>query len=397
MGMAGSSTAPVLVALHRVGPYHHARFESTSEALEQPLVVLETRPDSQEYPWICEFGSISYQLIHLYGSLDPEQDPPLASVRQQLKTIINQWSPAVIVTVGWADSVYLELLRLGQEQDIPLIVISDSRRIDMPRIFWKEWVKSLLLQGYSAAVVAGSQSRQYLVELGFKPSAIFQPWDVVDNQKFLQIAAQTHHESAAARPFLCVARLIPEKNHALLLQAYGAYQDEGGCRPLVLVGDGPLHHEIQGSIANLSDPSQVTIQPFEQLHSLAARYANAHALLLPSRKDTWGLVVNEAMAAGLPVIVSSACGCSVDLICDGISGWRFETESSESLLSCLRAADQQPPEARQRMIQAARKRLSDFSPDSFSCGLGQACEYAVASKARSRLSQVLAGWLANKP
>ena len=381
---------PVLLALHRVGPYHHARFEAAAAVLNQPLLVLETRPDSQEYPWRFESEECSYTMLRLEGSLNPEQDPPRSVLRQQLRDFITTHIPELIVTVGWADAAYLELLWLGQRRGIPLVVVSDSRTIDMPRHPLKEWLKRQLLKGYTAALVAGSQSREYLEKLGFSAEAIFQPWDVVDNCQFAQLAAQSLLPSPEERPFLCVGRFIPEKNHALLLRAFRIYQLKGGSRPLVLVGHGPLEAEIRCCCADLPDPGEVSLVPFEQIEQLGSRYAQAHVLILPSQKDTWGLVVNEAMAAGLPVIVSSSCGCEVDLVEDGVSGWRFEANNPQELADCLRQTDQQSPEARQRMITAARSRLADFSLDAFANGLRQACEHALACHSPSRRSRLLA-------
>ena len=393
MDPSGASAAPVLMALHRVGPYHAARLEAASVGWKHPLVVLETRPDSQEYPWLLHDEQRSYQVVRLVGALGPEQDPPLVCMRQQLQELVSQLSPAVIVTVGWADSAYLELLRIGQQQGVPMVVISDSRNVDMHRSPWKEWIKSQLLRGYDAAVVAGTQSRHYLMKLGFSSAAIFQPWDVVDNQHFAQLAASTPAQSIDHQPFLCVARLIPEKNHKLLFQAYRVYQQEEGARALVLVGDGPLKPEIQRFCSDLPDPGKVLMVSFEQLESLGARYANAYALILPSHKDTWGLVVNEAMAAGVPVIVSDACGCAADLIQDGVTGWKFQADQPAGLVACLHQADQQHLDARQRMIDAAREHLADFSLDTFAQGVHQACEHAIKSYAPSRRSRLLAALL----
>ena len=381
---------PVLLALHRVGPYHHARFKAASAVLDQPLRVLETRPDSQEYPWNSESAKGSYTILRLKGALNPEQDPPRRILRQQLQSLITANVPEVIVTVGWADAAYLELLWLAQGCGIPLVVVSDSRIIDMPRHPFKEWLKSQLLHGYSAALVAGSQSRQYLLKLGFNAEAIFQPWDVVDNLLFAQMAAQRPPPPPQERPFLCVGRFISEKNHALLLRAFRMYQLQGGSRPLLIVGCGPLESEILGGCADLPDPGAVSVVPFEQFEQLGLRYAQAHALILSSQKDTWGLVVNEAMAAGLPVIVSSACGCEVDLVEEGVTGWRFEANAPQQLVDCLRRTDQQSAEARELMIKAARLRLADFSLDAFAIGLRQACEHALACHAPSLRSQLLA-------
>jgi glycosyltransferase involved in cell wall biosynthesis len=129
----------------------------------------------------------------------------------------------VIVSVGWADRAYQQLLVLAHQRRIPVVLISDSRQRDEPRSAAKEWLKRQLLRGYSAALVAGQESRAYLTTLDFPPAAIFQPWDVVDNSFFQQAAI----EAAPPQPtFLCVSRLVSKKNHQGLLEAYASYQQQ---------------------------------------------------------------------------------------------------------------------------------------------------------------------------
>ena len=121
------------------------------------------------------------------------------------------------------------------------MVVSDSRRQDSVRSSLKEWLKRQLIRGYSAGIVAGTQSRAYLRQLGMKAEAIQQPWDVVNNQRFAELAAEAMTETASNldAPFLCVGRFIPEKNHALLLEAFSHYQSNAGMRSLLLVGMAP--------------------------------------------------------------------------------------------------------------------------------------------------------------
>ena len=149
----------VLIALHRVGPYHHARFQAAAAALKCPLLVLQTRPQSQEYPWSFVVEGAAYTLLSLEGSLSPEQDPPRSVLRHQLEQLLERYQPSVIVSVGWADRAYLQLMRLAQQRSVPLVVVSDSRRQDSARSPWKEWLKRQLIRGYSAGIVAGKQSR----------------------------------------------------------------------------------------------------------------------------------------------------------------------------------------------------------------------------------------------
>lgn len=394
-----NSQAPVLLALHRIGPYHHARFQAAAAQLDSPLVVLETRPQSCEYPWQFSADQQAYASLKLSVDMDPEQDLPPRQLRDELNLILARYRPKVVVTVGWADRAYLQILQLCQKTGIPLVVISDSRHCDQPRSVIKELLKRQLLRGYSSAVVAGKQSRDYLIKLGFSPHAIYQPWDVVDNDLFSRLSDSSRSETKDDRPFLCVGRLIPEKNHALLLEAFNLYQQQGGLRSLQLVGSGPLESELMNQCQNLPDPTKVSLIPFEQLKELVQRYASACALILPSSKDTWGLVVNEAIAASLPVIVSSACGCVDDLIQDGITGFSFSTNSSQELLKCFWKVEHQSMEQRHKLVLNAQKRLEAYQPASFAVGLASACDYAAKNLRSSVKSRVFAslickfGWV----
>jgi len=101
------------------------------------------------------------------------------------------------------------------------------------------------------------------------------------------------------------------------LAGYATYQRQGGGWGLRLIGgggEGPQAIALGEAIARLPQPEHVGVEPFLNQDAIARAYGQASALVLASRKDTWGLVVNEAMAAGLPVIVSTACGCAADLI-----------------------------------------------------------------------------------
>ncbi len=388
----------MLLALHRIGPYHHARLQAAAGLLN--VHALETRPQSSEYLW--EFHPQGGYSIHqLSGQLQPEADPPLATLDQQLAALLDRLQPQVVVSVGWADRAYQRLLLAAQRRQISVVIVSDSRERDEPRSSAKEAIKRQLLCGYSAALVAGRESRAYLEQLGFPQKAIFQPWDVVDTAFFAQADRQDAQPLTMAGPyaahFLCVSRFIWEKNHAGLIAAYSGYQCEGGRWGLRLIGAGPLQAELEMAIAQLPDPSRVRLDSFQQLDQLPSIYGEAAAFLLASVKDTWGLVVNEAMAAGLPCLVSSACGCAADLIEHGRTGWCFDPASPEQLTSLMHGCERQFSADRAAMVLAARRRLEAFSPETFASGLRQAVEWALAHPRRSRRAALTAQLLSHRP
>lgn len=381
----------VLLALHRVGPYHHVRLLQASRRLQ--LEALETRPASSEYAWSFS-PDRAYGIHQLHGAPHPEADPPVAHLDQQLAALLDATGPSVVVSVGWADRAYQRLLLAAHRRHIPLVIVSDSRQRDEPRGAAKEWIKCQLLRGYSAALVAGSESRDYLMALGLPGEAIAQPWDVVDNAFFQAAAAQAGPRQAR---FLCVSRFVQKKNHAGLLQAYGTYQREGGAWGLQLVGCGPQDAAIASQIRGLPDPGRVQLQPFAQIEELGRIYAQASAFVLASTSDQWGLVVNEAMAAGLPCLVSTACGCAADLVVHGSSGWCFDPNNPAALAALMHTAERQRARARAAMVTAARRRLDHFSPQTFADGLRQAVNHAMARPRFSRRAVLTAQLLSLRP
>jgi glycosyltransferase involved in cell wall biosynthesis len=381
----------VLLALHRVGPYHHTRFQAAAAVM--PLEVLETRPASQEYPWQFE-AAPAYPLHRLSGHTGPESDPPPAALDRQLQELLEQRRPSAIVSVGWADRAYQRLLLQAHRRRIPLLIVSDSRLRDQPRSPLTEGLKRQLLRGYAAAMVAGSESRAYLHRLGFPAGGIFEPWDVVDNRFFEQAAA----EAGPRQPrFLCVSRLVPKKNHQGLLQAFATYQRQGGGWGLQLVGSGPLLPAIEAQVAALPAPGRVQLLPFCQLPELGRLYGQASAFVLASTSDQWGLVVNEAIAAGLPALVSEACGCAADLIGHDVSGWCFDPQQPHALAALMHAAEHQSAPARARMQAAAAARLQSYTPARFAAGLQRAVQHARLHPRFSRRAALAARLLSHRP
>lgn len=398
--MTQAAQGPVLFAVRRIGPYHHVRLEAFGQ--RQPLAVLETRPASREYPWDFDPGQ-SYPIHRLSGHHNPDSDPPATAVDHQVAALLTRLRPRAVVCVGWADRALRRLLLAAQRRAIPCVIVSDSRANDSetPRRWPLEQIKRLLLRGYGAGLVAGRESRAYLEALGMPADAIHQPWDVVDNAGFAAAAERERRYQAALAAeerepphFLCVSRFIEKKNHAGLLQAYGDYQRQGGRWGLRLLGCGPLQERIAAQIATLPQPQRVRLDPFQQLVALQRCYGQAHALVLASHTDQWGLVVNEAMAAGLPVLLSAACGCAGDLVEHGVSGWCFPPAGSSALTALLHTAEQQSPEGRAAMVASARERLQAFSPESFASGLSAAVKEAIERRRRSRLAMLTAQALA---
>ncbi|CAK6696880.1 D-inositol-3-phosphate glycosyltransferase [Synechococcus sp. CBW1107] len=380
--------------MHRIGPYHRARFAAL--AVRCPLVVLETRPHTREYPWESQ-STRGYQLEQLQGQPDPDRDPPSPRIDRQLDALIARHTPRALISVGWADRSYQRLLLAAHRHRLPLLLVSDSRQQDGCRTPMGELPKRLLLAGFSAALVAGRQSRAYLQRLGFPPEAIVQPWDVVDNQAWYQDDATLPLEQRQPPHWLCVSRFVAKKNHRTLLEAFARYQRAGGRWGLHLIGEGPLETSIRDGIAALPEPAVVWITPFQQFTSLRKHYHAARGLILASRSDQWGLVVNEAMAAGLPVLVSQACGCAPDLIADGRTGFLLDPHDAGQIAAQLSRFERLSPAQLGGLTAAAAAAIKTFEPETFAAALERAVARACRRPRFSRRACLTAGILALRP
>ncbi|MFQ1866445.1 glycosyltransferase [Aeromonas veronii] len=136
---------------------------------------------------------------------------------------------------------------------------------------------------------------------------------------------------SATSSFLYVGRLSQEKSLDILLMAFQKLLSGGVNANLVLVGNGPLLADLQAQARELGIENSVNFAGSADLEKLTGYYLAATCLILPSRSEPWGLVVNEALSYGCPAIVSNNCGCVVDLISDGETGYKFVTDDVSDL------------------------------------------------------------------
>ena len=117
---------------------------------------------------------------------------------------------------------------------------------------------------------------------------------------------------------------------------------------------------------------------FKQYDELPAYYARAGAFIHASTTEQWGLVVNEAMASGLPVLVSNRCGCAADLVREGENGWTFDPTSDDQMADLmLRIASDE--KARVQMGAKSREIIAEWGPERFASGVKAAVDAALAA------------------
>jgi glycosyltransferase involved in cell wall biosynthesis len=260
------------------------------------------------------------------------------------------------------------------ETNTPTVVMSESTAWDERRAGWKEWIKSRLVKLNSAGLAGGTPHADYLAQLGLTPDRIFKGYDIVDNGYFSAKAEEARSQKSEVRSqkslpekyFLASARFVEKKNLRRLIEAYARYREmaqkaEGGSQEsevrsqrsevgsqeaedgnrkaevwkLVLLGDGPLKSDLCRLISDLGLQDSVLLPGFKQYDELPAYFGLAGAFVHASTTEQWGLVVNEAMASGLPVLVSSRCGCAADLVQEGVNGFQFDPGNVEELAGLM--------------------------------------------------------------
>ncbi len=367
------------VLFRRLGPYHVARLEALARQTSVVAVELAGVDTVNAWDDVAEKG---FERITLFPEKDSlEMAGP--AVARRVEEALARLRPRVVAVNGWSDAGALGALRWCLATQTPFFVMVATQESDRERSRWKEAVKRRLVRLFPAALVGGTSHRAYLRRLGMTPEAIFSGYNAVDNDYF---AKQTRAARARAdalraeldlpeRYFLCTCRFIWHKNLERLLDGYAAYAEAAGAQAwdLVLVGDGPLAEDVRARRAALGLEARVHLPGYKQYDALPAYYALAGAFVLASVSETWGLVVNEAMAAGLPVLVSDQCGCAPDLVKPGVNGYTFSPDDPAALARGFEAVSTADPAA---MGAASRRRIEAFSPEAFADGLLAAAEAA---------------------
>jgi glycosyltransferase involved in cell wall biosynthesis len=240
-----------------------------------------------------------------------------------------------------------------------------------------ESLKKIFFGRCDAFVVPGKSALDYLEQMGVPAESIFIARNAVDINLFSEIGRKSRAEAARARTqmalparyFLFVGRLVREKGVLDLLAAYrqlpANLREQIG---LVFAGDGPLRAELE-LLARDVYPGMIHFAGFVDRNDLALYYGLAECLVFPTYTDTWGLVVNEAMACGLPVICTNVAGCAAELV---QSNGRVVDPGSDSQLSQAMIEIACDPALREGMSAESETMILEYSPDAWASGMVRA-------------------------
>jgi glycosyltransferase involved in cell wall biosynthesis len=289
-------------------------------------------------------------------------------IARRLWKELNRISPEVVLVPGYYTLPGLASVFWARLHGKRAVLMSESTRQDHRRRPLLEGAKRAVLPRlFHAAISGGKRQSAYLRDLGFAPARIAGLYDVVDNEFFAERAAAHRRETSAAaldlpsRYFLSVGRLAPEKNIDGLIRAFALYRERGGTWSLVLVGDGPLASTLRRQVSDAGLEDCVLFAGMKDTRAMIPYYAFAGCFMLPSWREPWGLVANEAMSAGLPLIVSNRCGCSDDLLEDGANGYVFDPDNNRQLADLMSAMSGLDSSRRSGMGEKSKEIVARYS------------------------------------
>lgn len=245
-----------------------------------------------------------------------------------IRQVLRRRQFDVLVVNGWVVKSCLQGLSACRRLGIPCLVRGEANLLRQ-RAWWKSVAHCRLLRRYSAALYIGSANKAFYEQHGFSASKLFPSLYCVENDRF-----RRHAELWAGRTdelrqrfgippdvvcFVFAAKFVDKKHPLELLRSFADAVASGCQAHLLMVGDGTLRPACEAFAAERRLP--VTFTGFLNQTQIAEAYLAADCLVLPSDAgETWGLVVNEAMACGRPAIVSSLVGCAADLIVRDVTG-----------------------------------------------------------------------------
>ena len=421
----------VAILWAQYGPYHFARAAALKQQAGPSRVhALELANRSSDYGWNRSGQTVD--LITLCPGAVAER-LPFREVFHRARRTFAELKIKTCLLPGYAPKQSLAALLAAKSLGLRTVMMNESHAGTARARGAGRWVKRRLVRWFDSAIVGGAPQKRYYASLGMPAEKIFTGYDVVDNDYFVQKADEVGSRKAEIRNryglpgryFLSLGRFVAKKNLAVLIQAYHRFRLVNPLTEthLVLVGSGeeepklrslceelhlPVHDHsvLRSSSSNVRPLTDDLHNPgvhfygFRQVEENPAFYALADAFILPSLWEEWGLVANEAMASGLPVVVSETAGCAEDLLepCESlenlppqtavqmakaglsakvrINGFVFNPRSYEELSRVMLVLDALPG-LRSVMGQASRQIIGKFSCEKFALNAMRAIEVAM--------------------
>ncbi len=341
-------TQKYLLLWDRMGDYHRARVRELVRIVGEDRVWAGDLGSADGmYSWESGTDAGKYFLL----SDKPVEKSSAFQTWKAFRKLVKKEGITHVCIPGYGRGAYILMLLWSRLTGRKVLMFAESWYPGSPV---SDRLKGLFLKSCTHTVfVSGERARRHFAErLLYPPKKILTGYSAVDNDHF----AEGKGTKADPPKLLCVARFSEEKNLALLIRAFKR-SNVSRTWSLSLVGGGPLKEEL----IKLSADAPVEIIEWAKYADLPHIYAQAGCFVLPSRFEPWGLVANEAMAAGLPIILSDQVGALPELLEEGVNGWQFKSDSEDELVRVLNELSESGKEKREQMGKISREKVAKFS------------------------------------
>lgn len=319
------------------GPYHMDRLEAVGRRLghRYDVVGLEVGSKSHTYAWDSTGSGRNFRKITLFPG-QSKADLSSWTVYRALLRECRKLDARHIFLCHYEDPDVFGLAVTMRLMGRKLIALNASKFDDKPRVLWREAVKTLFYGPYQAGIGGSHRTTDYFRFLGIPGDKVFIGYDTLSLDRIRRLSGMTPAPEGvpfADRHFTIIARFVAKKNLFRAIEAYDQYRRLAGeaARPLHLCGSGVLEQELRADVARRGLEDKIIFCGFLQEKGIAETLGSTLCLLLPSIEEQFGLVVNEALAMGVPTILSDVCGARDVLVRSGVNGHIVEPDNPEGL------------------------------------------------------------------
>ena len=300
--MPNQSRLKVLWVTNLPAPYRFPIWDTISKSHELKVAFLLKEKNWRNWS-VSKSVNWTFQYLSLKSKNFGEFDliPSFFGAKKLLQQI------DLLIIGGWEAPFYIRSIMLAKRKNIPIVHFyestSDSHRFNNILI---RKIRSAIFSKADYIVTAGTASTSAVKAMGIAPEKIITLFNPVDVGWFYSFAQKHRTPATTNHRYIYVGQLIERKNVATVIKAFASIRR--GSDTLTIAGDGPLAQELKNLAATLDLSDSIIFVGHKNQEELAQLYASSSTFILASTNEVWGLVVNEALASGLHVVVSEKCG-----------------------------------------------------------------------------------------
>ncbi len=276
----------------------------------------------------------------------------------------------VVICCGWDSPAAFYCGVWARCSTRPFVLWSGSTAAETSRLrTWTAPMVRWLVRSADAWISDGTRAAEYLASLGADRERTFPAFNAVDNAYYATASQMDARERAEARTrlgvgdgplILYVGNLLALKGVFELAEAFAKFAEQHADARLLIVGEGEDGPALRDRFDRAGISERVVFTGFSDAHAIATCFGVADLFVLASRQEIWGMVINEALASGLPVLATDVCGATADLIDDGVNGYLVPSRDADALAGAM-TRHFNAPETHEQMRKAARESVATFT------------------------------------